>query len=124
MLTKRDYSKWASPIIYVKKKKNKIRTSIDFSTRLNHCLETHNYPRLSPEDIFVKLNGGKVFLKLDLSKAYHQIPVDEERVKHLTINLIKGLYRFNRLPLKLKVVPGIFLQIMDTLLNDVNFAIA
>ena len=34
-----------------------------------------------------------------------------------------GLYRFNRPPITIKFTPGIFQQMMDTLLNDIVFAI-
>ena len=34
--------------------------------------------------------------------------------------MLKSMYRFNRLPFRINVAPGIFQQIMDTLLNDVN----
>ena len=37
-------------------------------------------------------------------------------------NYIKGLYRFNRLPFGKKVVSGIFQQIMNAMLGDLDFA--
>ena len=117
MLTKTDYSEWTSPTVYVK---NKIRAYVDFPTGLNGCLETYTNPLLSSEDIFAKVSGGKVFSKLDLSDVYFQISVDEERVKYLTINM----KRSNRLPFGIKVARVIFWQNLDTLLNDVDFAIA
>ena len=124
VLSKTDYSSWASPTVYVKKKNNKIRVCADYSTGLNDCLKAYNYPLPSPEEIFAKLNGGKIFSKLDLSEAYLQIPVEENCAKLLTINTHKGLYNFNRLPFGIKVAPGIFQQTMDTMLSDLDFAIA
>ena len=53
---------------------------------LNDCLETYALP--SPEDMFAKLSGGKVFSKLNLSEAYLQIPVGEEYPKYLIINML------------------------------------
>lgn len=53
-----------------------------------------------------------------------QIQVDEEWLKLLTIDTHKGLYEFNRLPFRIKVAPGIFCPVMDTLLSDLNLAIA
>ena len=120
MLTK---TEWTSPTVYAKKKNNKIWAREDFSTGLNDCLETYNYHLSSPEDIFAKLSGGRVFSKLDLSEASLLVPVDEEWAKYLSIKTLKGLYRFNRLPLGIKVAPGIFQQIMDMPLNDVDFTI-
>ena len=69
VIKKVDYSEWASPTVYVKKKNNKIRVCADFSTGLNECLRDHTYPLPTLEEIFSKLNGGKVFSKIDLSEV-------------------------------------------------------
>ena len=37
---------------------------------------------------------------------------------------VNGMYRLNRLPFRIKAAPGVFQQIMDMLLNDVDFPIA
>ena len=60
------------------------------------------------EDIVAKLNGGKIFSKLDLSDAYLQVMVDEETSKLLTITARRGLYSFNRLPFGCKVAQSLF----------------
>ena len=74
-----------------KQKSNQTRICADFSTGLNDALQDHHYPLPSPEEIFNKLNGGKIFPKIDLSDAYLQIEVDEESSKLLYINAHKGL---------------------------------
>ena len=73
-----------------------IRACTDFSTGLNDYFEACNYSLPSPENISLKLSGGKVFLKLDLFEVYLQINVDKKCAKYLTINILKGLYWFNR----------------------------
>lgn len=93
--------------------------------RRNPCLRRFlDWVKPSPEEIFTKLNGGKVFSKIDLSEAYLHIPVEEESTKILCINTHKGLYKFNRLPFGMKVAPSIFQQTMDTMLMGQNFATA
>ncbi|XP_029648392.1 uncharacterized protein K02A2.6-like [Octopus sinensis] len=82
-----------------------------------------NYPLPTPEDIFAKLDSGKIFSKLDLSDAYLQIRLDDECFKYLTINIHKGLYKYNRLSFGLKVTLVIFEQIMDAMLANCEFAI-
>ena len=77
--------------IYVKKKNNKIRVCADFLTGLKECLRDHTYPLPTPDEIFSKLNGGKVFSKIDLSEAYLQVKVEEECTKYLTIHTHRGL---------------------------------
>ena len=107
-----------------KKKSNQIRICTDFSTGLNDALQDYYYPLPSPEEIFCKLNGGKIFSKIDLSDAYLQIEVDEESSKLLCINTHRGLFKYNRLAFGVKVAPAIFQQVMDTMLGDVDYATA
>ena len=57
-------------------KKN--RMCADYSTGINDCLKIYNYPLPCPEEIFAKLNGGKIFSKLNLSDAYLQISLKEK----------------------------------------------
>ena len=52
-----------------------------------------------------------------------QKPVEEECSKLLCINTRRGLYKFGRLPFEVKVAPAIFQQVMDTMLNDLDFAV-
>ena len=77
VIPKVDDSDWVALMVYVKKKNKKIRVRENFSTVLNDCFKHHAYPLLSPEDTFSKLNGGKVFSKIDLSEAYLPVKVDE-----------------------------------------------
>ena len=122
VVEKVDYSEWASPTVYVKK--NKIQVCANFSTGLNDCLRDHSYPIPSPEDIFTKLNRGKILSKIDLSETYLQVKVSEKCSKYLCINTHLGLCRLKRLPFGLKVAPALFQQIMDMMLANLGFAIA
>ena len=97
ILLKVEFSERAAPTVYIRKKSKGIRVCADFSTGLNAALKDYHYPLPSPEEVFNKLNGGKVFLKIDLSEAYLQIPVEENSSKLLCINTHRGLYKFIRL---------------------------
>ena len=92
-------------------------------TGLNDCLKDHAYPLPSLEDIFTKLNGGRVFSNLDVSEAYIQVKLSEECLKCLTMNMHKGIFKLSRLPFGLKVAPSLFQQIMDTMLAGMEYAI-
>ena len=61
VLAKLQYSDWAAPTVYVKKKSKEIRTCADFSTGRNAAFKDFNDPLSCPEDIFTKLNGGNFF---------------------------------------------------------------
>ena len=107
-----------------KKKSKEIRVCTDFSTGLNAAVKDYHYPIPSPEEVFNKLNGGKVFSKIDLSEAYLEIPVAENGSKLLCINTHTELYKFDRLSFGMKVAPAIFQQVMDTMLGGFDFTFA
>ena len=89
-------------------------------------MQDYHYPLpiQSPEEIFNKLNGGKIFSKINLSDTYLQIEVNEERSKLLCINTHRGLYKYNRLAFGVKVTPAIFQQVMDTQLDNLDYTTA
>ncbi|XP_052831270.1 uncharacterized protein K02A2.6-like [Octopus bimaculoides] len=124
IIEKMGYLDWAAPMFCVEKKNNKLEVCAGFSTGLNDCLISHNYPLPSPEEAFAKLKGGKFFSKLDLSQAYLQFQVEEECSHSLIINAHRGLFKFKRFPFGVKVASSIFQQVMGTMLGDCDFAIA
>ncbi|XP_058817025.1 uncharacterized protein K02A2.6-like [Topomyia yanbarensis] len=75
-----------------------------------------SYPLPLPDDIFAKLTNCKVFSQIDLSDAFLQVEVNEQYRKLLTINTHRGLYSYNRLPPGVKIAPGAFQQLIDTML--------
>ena len=64
ILSKVEFSEWVAPTVYIRKKSKEIRVCANFSTGLNAALKDYHYPLSSPEEVFNKLNGGKVFQKL------------------------------------------------------------
>ena len=100
-----------------KKKSKEIRVCTNFSKGLNAALKDYHYLLPSPEEVFNKLNGGKVFSKIDLSEAYLQIPVENNSSKLLCINTFRELYKFDRLAFGIKVASAIFQQVMDTVIS-------
>ena len=124
ILLKVEFSEWAAPTVYIRKKSKEIRVCADFSTGLNAALKDYHYPLPSPEEVFKKLNGGKVFSKIDLSEAYLQISVEENSSKLLCINAHRRMYKFDRLIFEIKVAPVIFQQVRDTMLGGFDFTFA
>uniref|UniRef100_A0A0M3ISN1 Reverse transcriptase domain-containing protein n=1 Tax=Ascaris lumbricoides TaxID=6252 RepID=A0A0M3ISN1_ASCLU len=124
VVTKVDYSRWAAPIVVLKKASGNLRFCADFSTGLSDALELHKYPLPLPEDIFVTLNGGCYFSQIDFADAYLQVEVDDASQELLTINTHKGFSRYNRLSFGVKSAPGIFQQIVDTMLARIKGAVA
>ena len=93
-----EFSEWAAPIIPVFKRDGTIQICGDYKLTVNQAAKLERYPLPKIEDLFTELSGGKRFTKLDLAHAYQQIPLAEDSKSYLTINTLKGLYRYNRLP--------------------------
>ena len=119
ILTKVNYSEWATPIVPVVKRNQTVRICGDFKTTVNPVLKVDQYPLPRIEDIFASLAGGQKFSKLDLRQAYLQCEVEEESRKLLTINTHRGLYTYNRLVFGIASAPAIWQRSIDQVLQGV-----
>ena len=119
ILSKVEYSEWATPIVPVVKRNGSVRVCGDFKVSVNPLLRAEQYPLPRIEDIFANLAGGKHFSKLDLHQAHHQMEVTEESKKYLTINTHKGLYQYNRLVFGVTSCPAIWQHAIDQVLQGV-----
>ena len=80
------YSVWVAPIVPVAKPDNSIRVCGDYKVTFNSVLEVDQDPLPNPEELFVILSGGEKYGKLNLSRAYQQILLDEDSTAYVTIN--------------------------------------
>ncbi|KRX86471.1 Uncharacterized protein T4E_9355 [Trichinella pseudospiralis] len=94
VLTPTDSSVWAALIVTVKKLRGKIGICADFSAGLNDRIMVDSYPIPRAEVLYQALRFGKTFTKLDLTKAYLQVELDEESKKILVINTHNVLYHY------------------------------
>ena len=104
ILTKVEWSEWASPVVPVIKKNGNVRLYGDFKTTINPVLQVQQYPLPRIDDIFASPGGGQKFSKLDLRQAYLQMEMEEASRKLLTINTHKGLFQYNRLVFGVEVL--------------------
>lgn len=58
-------------------KELEVRLTCD-SRELNKAIKRTRYPTKTLEDIVYLVNGSKIFSKLDIVKAFHQLELDEE----------------------------------------------
>ena len=110
----------AAPIVAVPKKySEQIRVCGDFSVTYNSCADVVQYPIPRIEDLHSALQGCNMFSVLDMSQAYHQLPIVEDSQKYLTINTHCGLFQFTRMPNGIHSGPALFQRTMDSLLSGI-----
>ncbi|CAL1683860.1 unnamed protein product [Lasius platythorax] len=113
-------SQWASPLHLVSKSNGEWRPCGDFR-KLNSTTVADKYPLPHIQDFTYHLAGCTVFSKIDLVKAYFQIPVAEEDRHKTAITTPFGLYEFNRMPFGLRNAAQTFQRFIDTVLRGLKF---
>jgi hypothetical protein len=92
-IIRRSNSPWASPLHLVPKKDGSWRPCGDYR-RLNAVTIPDRYPLPNMQSLNDRMAGCTIFFKIDLVKAYHQIPIAEEDIPQTAIATPFGLWEF------------------------------
>ena len=115
------YSKspWASPIHMVKKgDSGKYRIVGDYRS-LNAITENDKYPIPHLRTLLMSLHGKTVFSKIDLERAFLQIPMAEEDIPKTAVTTPFGLFEYKFMPFGLKNAGSTFQRFMDQILGHI-----
>ena len=89
--------------------------------RINDVTTPDRYPIPHVQDFASHLAGATIFPKIDLGRAYHQIPVQESEIAKIAIITPFGLFQFCCMPFGLRNAAKIFQRFMDDICKDLDF---
>lgn len=115
-------SSWASPLHCVPKKDGQWRFVGDYRA-LNKVTVPDRYPVPHIHDLLYAFQGKSVFTTLDMIRAYHQIPVNEEDIEKTAVITPFGLYEFPRMQFGLCNAGQTFQRFMHKVLGDLEFVV-
>ena len=109
---------WVSSLVVVPKKNGKLRLCLD-PKDLNLAIQREHYPLPTIEDVATRLNGAKVFTKLDVRNGFWHIKLDNGSSHLTTFNTPFGRYRWKRMPFGIRSAPEVFQRRMHELIEGV-----
>ena len=116
-LIERSVSEWCNPTVMVKKADGGYRLCIDFR-KLNEVAEKDAYPMRNMSDILDRLRSVRYISKIDLSQAFHQIPLSEDSKQYTAFAVPgKGLFQYKRMPFGLSGSLASFQRLLDRLIT-------
>lgn len=110
-------SEWVSPMLVKRKSSDDVRIIIDLR-QANKAIVREIHPLPTMDQMISKLRGSKVFTKLDVKQAFHQLLLRDDCRYITTFISPLGLMRYKRLVFGLSAAPELFQKCMETILGE------
>lgn len=115
---------YASPAFLVHKKTDtgevKYRLVIDYR-QINKHIQYISYPLPTLDSMLNYLSAATVFTTLDLTMAFHQVPLTERSRKYTAFKTQDNTYFYNRLPQGIATGGQVLSQLVNNVFEDIKY---
>lgn len=112
-------SRYASPLVLVKKPDGDWRPCADY-TNLNNQTVKDNYPMPHLHDCNLQTHGCGWWSKIDLEKAFNQIPINPDDIEKTATTTPFGLFVWERMSFGLATATQTFQRFIDEVLLGID----
>ena len=102
---------WVNPLVVVEKPNGDIRICLD-TRQANRAIVYEKHPVPAVKETLQEVSNAKVFSKMDLNMAFHQIELHPDSRDITTFAAPNGLYRYERLLFSVNMATEKFQQIV------------
>jgi len=116
-ITEERTSPWASPIVMVPKADGTLRLCTDFrKVNRPNCTVPDSSPLPRIEDLIDRVEKAKLVTKLDITRGYWQVPLDDRSVPISSFVTPFGHFQWRYMPFGLRNAPAMFSRLVSKLL--------
>lgn len=112
------HSPWRAQAFVVKGENRKQRMVVDYSQTINKYTMLDAYPLPRIEQLISRIAKYKVFSRLDLKNAYHQVPIIESERHYTAFEANGKLYQFLRVPFGVTNGVACFQRTIDAVIEE------
>ena len=112
-------SPWGSPVVLIPKPDGSIRFCVDYRKLNDKTLpDAHPLPRI--DDLIDKVGKAKFMTKIDLSRGYWQVPLDDQSVPVSAFVTPFGHFQWRYMPFGLRNAPATFQRLIWKVLSGLE----
>lgn len=113
------YSPWRSPVIAVSKKDGGVRVCLD-ARELNKITVPNAFPIMDTNSILAQLKTTRYMSSIDLSQAFHQIPLAKESQEKTSFSIGNRMMCYRRMTMGLRNSPATLAILIDQIFHDLH----